>query len=868
MLPKFLYGSYKRYKADTETFTEWLVGAATKHGYEPSFAGSEAPRPAKKAKGKATKTQAAVEEQRFKVDLREFIPMAQIVAGSGSKVDIPASIIALVKKAISLRKNHTRWFQGKNAKDVKNKSHSHFVSVLEKVCALLESPACETNEEPVRTAASEMTALMAFEDGELKDEEQMVEGLLGQFNALEIEKPSTSASHSSHQQKKAKSTVAIQYEIDESQVDEADHFGLTFFAAYCLFEDLNNIRAFIKQTWAEYHHGTLDLMSAALTTDAAVQLVRQLIDEYMAIRPLAKDGWKLQCAMMEAACTARGRNPGPMTPLDVLMPDVFDWVFGYPTLVLQAFAEVLQPGHAPAYKKGHFGIYDSRRDREAMTAEDKVQEDRIILCEILPDFAILAKCRMELEAEDEITKGLMEYVRTKKIALWVSFAVQIFLDVHHAQRHSKAKPFNDLRLAALRIKKTIEAHWKLAATMPKPKFWPAEGDEFIQSITSTVDTWVLKDPFFEARKKRRAPGQDAMEPHAFLRQHPILCGLTMLNLQMRMQTIGIQLINQWFDVVEMAYLYNMMLQSTGGQLTISWPDMDAFIALSGEDRLFYGEKPDTIEKSYKRLQMVTGISSAKNFARDARTSGHILRREGPNGKERNLEEPTPTANLFRLYYTQGGRSKLGLDNIDTLLDELSAGNTIATASASKTARSLIRTKWARSHTINVLQLLVTIKEELFSEEPKLLFNYFGMHMRCIEMLRLIKSDQHHKFVQYFGSGYLPDDTYLANLVLLIHHVAAGSAEAARQLGLTGSGHATGSRFVVACASVLKPYLEKHGSKAVQEVRAFARNKSLVDVPKLREQSKEMYWTLLEELVDAKSLASFTTGIGWDDRSGR
>lgn len=30
MLPKFLYGSYKRYNSDTDQFTEWLVETAEK----------------------------------------------------------------------------------------------------------------------------------------------------------------------------------------------------------------------------------------------------------------------------------------------------------------------------------------------------------------------------------------------------------------------------------------------------------------------------------------------------------------------------------------------------------------------------------------------------------------------------------------------------------------------------------------------------------------------------------------------------------------------------------------------------------------------------------------------------------------------
>lgn len=68
-----------------------------------------------------------------------------------------------------------------------------------------------------------------------------------------------------------------------------------------------------------------------------------------------------------------------------------------------------------------------------------------------------------------------------------------------------------------------------------------------------------------------------------------------------------------------------------------------------------------------------------------------------------------------------------------------------------------------------------IKAKLFEEEPVIMFNYFGMHKHSIEMLRLIKVKEHRKFIQYFTEEYMPDDTMIANLVILVHHVARGSA---------------------------------------------------------------------------------------------
>lgn len=64
-----------------------------------------------------------------------------------------------------------------------------------------------------------------------------------------------------------------------------------------------------------------------------------------------------------------------------------------------------------------------------------------------------------------------------------------------------------------------------------------------------------------------------------------------------------------------------------------------------------------------------------------------------------------------------------------------------------------------------------------------MFNYFGMHQRSVEMLRRIREKEHHKFVQYFTAGYMPDDSWISNPAILIHHVARGSAAASREMGV-------------------------------------------------------------------------------------
>lgn len=48
---------------------------------------------------------------------------------------------------------------------------------------------------------------------------------------------------------------------------------------FCFFEDLAEMRSFVKETWLQYEDGSLDLQSAAFVTNAAVSMVERTENE-------------------------------------------------------------------------------------------------------------------------------------------------------------------------------------------------------------------------------------------------------------------------------------------------------------------------------------------------------------------------------------------------------------------------------------------------------------------------------------------------------------------------------------------------------------------------------------------------------------
>ncbi|KAJ6004692.1 hypothetical protein N7540_013061 [Penicillium herquei] len=182
-------------------------------------------------------------------------------------------------------------------------------------------------------------------------------------------------------------------------------------------------------------------------------------------------------------------------------------------------------------------------------------EDKIILLSILPEFCMVDFFKIPMLTGDAITRGLAEFSKSKEVNVWLCFAAQIFLDVHHTMRY-------DLRMSGLRIQKTIEDYFQLSKTHPQPRFWPKEGDEEIPSIGLNVKSWIIEDLFRDIRVHSTLDSIGSTpEKHTFFSQHAILCGLILFNLNMRMQSVGQQLVTQWYDVQQLAFLQNLVVNS-------------------------------------------------------------------------------------------------------------------------------------------------------------------------------------------------------------------------------------------------------------------------------------------------------------------
>ncbi|KAJ6034684.1 uncharacterized protein N7446_009438 [Penicillium canescens] len=857
MLPKFLQSSYTRYKADTNTFATWLLETANQCGYRPP-ALSATISTAEKGRRKGKNDGLVADPLHYSATNKDLQTLAEVVACSA--VTVPKSVLTIAKRAIKLRKAVTSWFldQGDSTG---NKHHAHFITALERICETLE---WKTNQ------PSKPDAKQPPPTSEAQSDDAGTDRFLNKFAVLTVEEPQDTAAQTQPTPAESKKMVNVTV-VEEDDNEAADSYlSQLFFKTLCLLQDLNNMRIFISMTWSEYRDKKIDLMNAAVVTDSALQLARDLVQEVEADwrTSLTGKGDDVQNIVYNLAVFNRGICASPSTeiglPYNKNMADIADWCYVPTKVLLESFADVLQANHQPVFKKGYFGTYNPKADRERMSLGQKFNEDKIILLSILPEFCMVDTFKIQMPIEDAITRGLTEFAKTKRVTLWLCFVSQIFLDVHHIMRHSTLGAFGDLRMSGLRIQKTIDDYLQLSRTHPQPKFWPKEGDNEIQNIGSTVKSWIIQDLFLDIRVRSKLDGIGSPpEKHALFSQHAILCGLILFNLNIRMQFLGQQLVTQWYDVQQLAFLHNLVINSPTHK-DLKWPDMDAFIKIHGESHIFIGSRPKNANESLNRLELAAGVSSAANFARDSRSK----RFHKPDGKNTRLLKPTTAvANLFFAQYVGAPEEDAGILNIDRILDELSQKSKLESSSKELQGANpelIIARKWSNTHNIDTLQLLAFLKSKLFEEEPILMYNYFGMHKRSVELLRLIRDKEHQKFVQYFTSAYMPDESFISNIVILIHHVAQGSAQGARAMGLASGGVEVVSRIVTSTGDVMREYLKKNGDVACKELRVFCKNKKPIqdDVAYDKGKSDELVysWLSLEDVLGPKGVASLMTGI--------
>ncbi|KAJ3364249.1 hypothetical protein GGF32_002220 [Allomyces javanicus] len=268
--------SYRKYKEDTNKLATWHVKTAQsipKHSHVASGRSDRKPARLVPVSWSAKRKRRNVAADILAEQQQKQSSLPTNVARGSNSLNPTASIVLPTAQFPALAKSIA-----KAAVPVPPAVINHIISVLEQVVEILTPHHAVCKRAPAAPAPSDD-----------------VTSLANQFEVLspvnkEEENDSSDDDRADGAEPNDDSTVHVATVPTMSGITyqgEDDLMDVIVIIDY-LFDELADIRWFVRDTWYEYRDGKLDLITASLVTNAAVDLVRDLEAEFM---PKDDDGF-------------------------------------------------------------------------------------------------------------------------------------------------------------------------------------------------------------------------------------------------------------------------------------------------------------------------------------------------------------------------------------------------------------------------------------------------------------------------------------------------------------------------------------------------------------------------------------------------
>ena len=200
--------------------------------------------------------------------------------------------------------------------------------------------------------------------------------------------------------------------VYEAEVSDED----VGFAVYCMFQDQDRIQEYICQLWHDYLKGHVSLVNASATSNTAIEIAERIEMDFFNTFP-ALSTWEEVVKTLHSSRDPSGNLDSADGITRTLSLRLFD------TLPYKCLKEWCFEGCYP-----NCGIYDPRVDRSELSGDEIARRNLILLREVLFEYLPLIWGR--LPTEDALTTGLRDLYETKSIHSWITFALQVFLDIN------------------------------------------------------------------------------------------------------------------------------------------------------------------------------------------------------------------------------------------------------------------------------------------------------------------------------------------------------------------------------------------------------------------------------------------------------
>lgn len=503
------------------------------------------------------------------------------------------------------------------------------------------------------------------DEGQTSSAAAAASNLSNQFAGLAVYEPSQEFLDAPDIERPAKTQDDdVIYEAESlSSLEEA------IFALTALINDMNRVRAHIQWVWSNYKLGAFDVAAAAITTNTAIDLVRNMMVDILPL--LKKHGGVgimlerfhvIQCMLKgwkEKDIVVAGKDNFNYKTYDIANGTCF---MAY--RLLEAFADVLDPGYLPLYKEGMFGYYNPASDRSRKTGKEKFEDDRALLMPFFTELITAIRMVKHWPVKDEFLRGMEELNRTKEIPFYLVFATQIFLDITYELGEDIQRPFRTLFNHTRTMETDVKLHFDFHAGM-KLNNWPASNDRGLHDIQHSIK-WIGEDPLRAVQEKiyrREGILPSDAESHRLFRMSPIISGLMLYHFRIRYHEVGLAVANAWGSIQYCEHLYNALHHEK--LIKDRWPDMDLVYANLGEDSFYVGgEAPNMPDDYLKKFSLQMGTSAAA-MVKTRRKNTRLASKTGPRG----LKEASPVQSMFKARYLDNSdRVDLTPEHVDQIIE--------------------------------------------------------------------------------------------------------------------------------------------------------------------------------------------------------
>ena len=518
MLPNFLQSSYLTYKEDTDILAKWLALKAKQCGYPADLLSSSNPptlstqpnRPSQRPKGAIRKQAKHAGKEnapppkipnspagapKYTIKVKDFAALAECIARfKKPAVKVPLTVVEVLNRAINLRLQHNTWSRAQaesaasTSVEESNQSHAHFLGILERTREILKPRMPSETIDDFLSKPSSGSSDQATSDTQANGQ------MSNMFDNLDIQEPSQEFLDAPNVEPATidKAAQDSNYEVETLQSIEEQYM-----ASHCLFQDIRNIRSFLRQLWATYKDGDIALVAASITTNTAIDFVRSMEQDLLQRFPDKSDYESIMHIFYGAQCIHRGLNPSskqrPDDPFNFEVYDLAEDIMVPTFIVLESLQRVITPNQLPLYKPGHLGFRDTATAWTEKSDREKFRDDRLVLMEAFPDLMLTAIMTSRLSlAEDELIRGIRQMAPGKIIPLWLVFAAQCFLDTQHVLGRDVGRGHTELQRTGNAIRASITQNLKFHQSL-RVENWPTQNDTRFSGTLTMIEEWIRQD---------------------------------------------------------------------------------------------------------------------------------------------------------------------------------------------------------------------------------------------------------------------------------------------------------------------------------------------------------------------------------------